>query len=166
MENIERPVEVSRAEMAVRTDKNDQEYIKDQLTTIYDYLDEFAANFNSMNVLDKVYPVGSIYISMNNVNPSEIIGGTWEKLPEDFYLINSSIGGGTQIGSNTKDISHKHKLTTYTSSNDGGNKGDGIAYTSYGYRVLNNLELVQSGGATSLDIRPASISVCMWKRVG
>jgi len=29
------------------------------------------------NLLNRVYPVGSIYMSVNNVNPSTFIGGTW-----------------------------------------------------------------------------------------
>lgn len=29
-------------------------------------------------VVDKIYPVGSIYIEVNNVEPSEDIGGKWD----------------------------------------------------------------------------------------
>ena len=28
------------------------------------------------NILNKIYPIGSIYMSVNNVSPSSFIGGT------------------------------------------------------------------------------------------
>ena len=33
---------------------------------------------SSESLIDLVYPIGSIYLSVNSVNPSTFIGGTWE----------------------------------------------------------------------------------------
>lgn len=38
---------------------------------------------------DLIYPIGSIYISVNSINPSLLFGGTWEAIKGRFLL-----GGG------------------------------------------------------------------------
>ena len=39
---------------------------------------------NYVNLLDIVYPVGSIYISVNNISPADSVGGTWVKIEDKF----------------------------------------------------------------------------------
>lgn len=45
---------------------------------------------NTDDLLNKVYPVGSIYISTANTNPNTFIGGTWVKFAEGQTLIGTS----------------------------------------------------------------------------
>lgn len=40
---------------------------------------------NFVNLLDIVYPVGSIYQSMNATSPADSIGGTWTKIKTFLY---------------------------------------------------------------------------------
>ena len=38
------------------------------------------------NMLLAAYPVGSLYLTTNEINPGTLFGGTWEKLTGDAYL--------------------------------------------------------------------------------
>ena len=38
------------------------------------------------NLLLAAYPVGSLYLTTNEINPGTLFGGTWEKLTGDAYL--------------------------------------------------------------------------------
>ncbi len=59
-------------------------------------LPDFLDNLNS------IYPVGSIYMSMNNTNPSEYFGGTWEAIEGQFLIgANSTYKAGISGGSAT-----------------------------------------------------------------
>lgn len=73
----------------------------------------------------EVYPVGSIYISLNSTNPSSIFGGTWEQIQGRFLLGVSSSHPVNQTGGEEKHTltvnempSHQHNLKT-TSNGSG-----------------------------------------------
>lgn len=40
---------------------------------------------NFVNLLDIIYPVGSIYQSMSTTSPADFIGGTWTKIKTFLY---------------------------------------------------------------------------------
>lgn len=55
-----------------------------------------------VNLLDIIYPVGSIYFSYKNTSPAEIIGGSWTQINGYFIRGANDVSIG---GSNT------HRLT-------------------------------------------------------
>ncbi len=50
-----------------------------------------AINENMTTVLNAVYPVGSIYMSVGTASPAALFGGTWEKI-EGRFLLGSGAG--------------------------------------------------------------------------
>lgn len=44
-------------------------------------------------IADIFYPIGSVYISVNDINPSTLFGGTWSRIT-DGYLFCGAIGYG------------------------------------------------------------------------
>lgn len=61
---------------------------------------------NFVNLLDIVYPVDSVYISFNETSPSDIVGGTWTPIIDEFLYSSSKYGVGNTGGSTT----HNHIL--------------------------------------------------------
>lgn len=62
---------------------------------------------NSSKVLD-CYPIGSIYMSVNETSPATLFGGTWEALDQGRVLI----GAGTTYPAGSEGGEATHTLTT------------------------------------------------------
>lgn len=124
------------------------------------------------NILDNIYPVGSIFITMNNTNPSEYFGGKWEKISGGYLYATGSnslgkttyIGWGAQSTTLTIDQIPPHTHSYYghygynrqAASTLGWNLGD----TDY-----NDYKVSTTGGGQGHTHNIATIDVWMWKRV-
>lgn len=57
--------------------------------------------YNLANIVDLVYPVGSIYMSVNAASPETLFGGTWERMPTGRVLISAGYGTNPVVSANT-----------------------------------------------------------------
>nr|DAL21369.1 MAG TPA_asm: baseplate protein [Caudoviricetes sp.] len=70
---------------------------------------QYDAKFNGKltykgkELLDLIYPVGAIYLSVNAASPSDLFGGTWEQISGKFLLAS---GNGYTIGDNGGEEAH------------------------------------------------------------
>ena len=64
-------------------------------------------------LLDKVYPIGSIYKSTSNKSPQSFLGGTWQVISDYELVAYASLTGETTIGSK-KNITSVTKVHTGT----------------------------------------------------
>lgn len=78
-----------------------------------------ANNIIGQAVANAVYPVGSIYMSINSTNPSTLFGGQWEQLKDKFLLgcgdiyQNGTTGGEASHVLTTSEMpSHNHSAST------------------------------------------------------
>ena len=60
------------------------------------FISHKAETKTAHDIINVVYPVGSIYMSANNVSPATFLGGTWEKIKDRFLL---SAGSNYKAGS-------------------------------------------------------------------
>lgn len=84
-------VNISTRAYLVSTDNIISVYSKSQLDNIVATLNTaISAKLNSADLLDKTYPVDSIYMSAVNTSPASTFGGTWTELGA-HYLPNSKL---------------------------------------------------------------------------
>ena len=65
-------------------------------------------DFMKTQLLESIYPVGTIYTSVQNVSPASFLGGTWEALNEGRVLI----GAGTAHPAGETGGEENHSLST------------------------------------------------------
>ena len=78
---------------------------------------------NFVNLLDIIYPVGSIYITTNATSPADSIGGTWEQIENcllaasgDTYNLAGRFSGSDTI-SRLAIPDHQHPIRGWNSAN-------------------------------------------------
>lgn len=127
-------------------------------------------------LLDLVYPIGSLYMSMNGTNPKDLFGGTWERIKDRFIYANGDSTASGTLGGSTV---HNHGLGSgFTAMNvgDGGIQYQekqvggwgtnaamnvGTSYDSYQTKSWG----ISLGGATDNGNNiPPYITAYIWKR--
>ena len=142
--------------------------VTERLNENFSELYTLAATIKSFN---DIYPVGSIYMSVNSTSPATIFGGTWEQIKDTFLLsagdtyTAGSTGGEAEHTLTVEEMpSHSHYLPSnidyYSNAVLGGNswyisavlRGDASSYTR------------SSGDGGAHNNMPPYLTVYMWKR--
>ena len=143
---------------------------------------------NLLDTLNMVYPVGSIYMSVNSTSPASLFGGTWERIKDRFLLASGdtySAGstGGEAQHTLTVDEMPSHRHLPYI---DGNTSSDGFrlfmgadnwfndAVGTSQFRVTGNYSTRYKGseantntvgGSKPHNNMPPYLAVYVWKRV-
>ena len=74
--------------------------------------------------IDNIYPVGSLYFSINATNPGQLFGGTWEQIKDKFFL---SAGNTYTAGATGGNATHTHSQVSTTSGGPSNNTSGSTA---------------------------------------
>lgn len=119
-------------------------------------------------VLNSIHPIGSIYMSFENVSPATLYGGSWERVKDRFLLAAGdrySIGeaGGSATVTLTVDQIPPHSHSSF------GYWQEGTDGTSAGCENLSDseepIQTGTTGGGQPHDNMPPYITCYVWKRV-
>lgn len=129
--------------------------------TFQEWVNESKDQMEQLNsdLLEKVYPVGSVYISIHNVNPGTIFGGTWERFANGRTLVgvnesDDSFNTVQKTGGHKELQSHSHNMSSHThsvnitSGTQSASHTHGTGNATYKYWPVTD----QSPGADSGDI--------------
>ena len=128
-----------------------------------------------IDLIDVIYPVGSIYMSVSNTSPSVLFGGTWEQIEDKFLLAsgttytNGTTGGEATHTLTTNEIpSHLHREANSTvvynesSSNRFATSGSG---TKISFATNLDINTNSTGGGQAHNNMPPYLTVNVWKRI-
>ena len=116
---------------------------------VSDTISALAANFD---IIDKLYPVGTIYQSTKSTNPSTFLGGTWTALTGRFL-----VGAGTNFPAGS--TGGQADMGIHKSGDE-----DGGTHTLYAGAGGFGGRVMVAGSSYSGKILPPYKSVYMWER--
>lgn len=123
-------------------------------------------------ILEAVYPVGSIYMSVNGTSPATLFGGTWEAIQGKFllgaygntYKAGSTGGEAAHTLTNNEMPNHRHIIWF---PNSGGEQSAEIGYPEAGSKNTYYAEASKTsgaGGGAAHNNMPPYLAVYIWKR--
>lgn len=124
------------------------------------------------DIINAVYPIGSIYMSVSSTSPATLFGGTWVQLQNRFLLgAGSSYTNGTTDGEATHALTiaempaHNHRLKAWAY---GAATGSSF-YTANQDLTYDNFDngenhIGNRGGGAAHNNMPPYLVVYMWKR--
>lgn len=135
------------------------------------------------DTVNRIYPVGSVYVSTSSTSPASLFGGTWEQIQDRFLLAAGSNAAGSTGGEATHTLttnempSHAHLDNEFVVRMYNAYTGPGVitGAINNGYNIFapiingqtpENPSYTSSvGGNGSHNNMPPYLTVYMWKRV-
>ena len=164
-----------------KTTVNISNVAQDSINFTSDPQTQLNEKLDTTELLNKIYPIGSIYISVNQTSPASFIGGTWQALDEGRTLWTTTTAGqgGTTVSAGLPNI--EGSLESVVMARTWDTQPYSTGALSFGWNVLNSsgagdgwwtyLKPLYFNANDSNDIygnsttvQPPAFIVYMWKR--
>ena len=135
-----------------------------------------AETVKGKTILEQTYPVGAIYLSVNNTSPASLFGGTWQQLKDRFLLgagdtyTNGNTGGEATHQLTVDEMpSHDHWVKNENKTKWLGFQGANLPAESLGFTITSNgidarWKTTDTGGGQAHNNMPPYLVVYIWKR--
>lgn len=126
---------------------------------------------NDKTIFDLIYPIGSIYISVNSTNPADIFGGYWVQIKDKFLLAcGDTYAPGSEGGEATHTLtvdempSHTHNDGTAYDRGIDADEG-GVSAVVYWDNTMGTRTTTETGGGQAHNNMPPYLAVYVWMRM-
>lgn len=130
---------------------------------------EKSLEINGKTVFDMVYPVGSVYVSVNSTSPATLFGGTWVQIKDKFllsagdtYKAGATGGEATHVLTVDEMPRHNHSIDNLNVSGSATPYMTVQAQEKKGYG--GNVQTSFTGGGQAHNNMPPYIVVYIWQR--
>lgn len=130
---------------------------------------EKSLEINGKTVFDMVYPVGSVYVSVNSTSPATLFGGTWVQIKDKFLLSAGDTYKAGETGGESTHVLTVDEMPRHNHSIDNLNvSGSTTPYMTVqaqekkGYG--GNVQTFFTGGGQEHNNMPPYIVVYIWQR--
>lgn len=128
------------------------------------------------NLANTMYPVGSIYMSVNATNPAELFGGTWERLKDRFLLAAGDSYAAGSTGGEAEHTLTEDEMPSHTHhpfvdetfgayKNNGGSGWKQAIVNKDSHKTSDAYYFGFTGGNQPHNNMPPYLAVYMWKRI-
>ena len=107
------------------------------------------------DLLNRVYPVSSIYMSAVNISPASFLGGTWQAIEQGRMLM--AAGSSWQAGTTGGNAYHTLTIAELPAHNHSATETAAGAHT-------HAITIGKTGSGAAFSILPPYIAVYMWRR--
>ena len=126
-----------------------------------------------VNLIDMIYPVGSIYQTTSSINPQTLFGGGWSQIKDRFLVGSGSSYATTATGGESKHTltadempSHNHPyIENQRYCWNASGVANAITWGEWNGSATTGMTTGYKGGGASHNNLPPYYAVAIWRRV-